>query len=379
MFADVYSMGETMERKRQQATRSLRLRTTVLLFLGIFSLGLAVVDAQASGQLLTVSKPPASLLPTDPPQGLVYTSPADLASAEVFFDAASNPAGGPISLVYIVVDAQGAGYLTFDDGPDENAPGGVMIVPDLLTRAERTFDAERDRLITGALTGLAEPKDLLVLEDLGFIVVADFARADIKVFDALSSGNVAPFFTTNNLGLSRNDEPRRPWGLAYDEAADRLFVGATDGTLLVYDTFIARQGEGGPDRVVTPTFGGEPMSHNLHELVYLTETDTVAVVDVGAAATSDQPEFDSDGSLFTIQNAGRVEGPTPVGLWLHGPASLLGNPVSLALRGDDIFIGDAALDLVLRFDGLLDRQGEVEATPDAALSIVKPESVILVE
>ncbi len=343
----------------------------------LFVLFSGLAHAQTSDQLLTISKPPAPLLPTDPAQGLVYASPADLASAEVFFDAADNAAGGPVSLVYIVVDARGTGYLTFDDGPDEGAPGGVMIVPDLLTRAEHTFDAERDQLITGALTNLAEPKDLLILEDLGFILVADFARADIKVFDALSFGNVAPFFTADDLGPG--GEPRRPWGLAYDGAADRLFVGATDGTLLVYDTFVARQGEGGPDRMVTPTFNSRPVAHNLHELSYSAETDTVAVVDVGAATTSDQPGFGSDGSLFVIQNASEAEGPTPVNLWLHGPASLLGNPVSLALQGDDIFVGDAALDLVLRFDGLLSRQGEVEVAPDAALSIVKPESVILLE
>ena len=352
-----------------------RRRQVTQLFLFVFFLGLAGVNAQASSQLLTVSKPPASLLPTDPAQGLVYTSPADLASAEVFFDAA----GGPVSLVYIVMGAQGTGYLTFDDGPDENASGGVMIVPDLLKRAGRTFDAGRDKLISGALADLAEPKDLLLLEDLGFVVVADFARADIKVFDAFSSGNVAPFFTADDLGSSPGDEPRRPWGLAYDEAADRLFVGATDGTLLVYDTFIARQGEGGPSRVVTPTFNGRPVSHNLHELIYSAETDTVAVVDVGLATTSDQPGFDSDGSLFVTQDASEVEGPTPVDLWLHGPTSLLGNPVTLALRGDDVFVGDAALDLVLRFDGLLGAQGEIEVAPDAALSIVKPESVILAE
>ena len=350
-----------------------QLSVTRWFLLALFLL-LPGVKAQSSevGQLLTVSKPPASLLPTDPAQGLVYASSPDLASAEVFFDAA----GGPVSLVYTVTDAQGTGYLTFDDGPAEDAPGGVMIVRDMLTRAERTFDAGRDRLITGSEAGLSEPKDLVLVKDLGLLIVADFAGANIKVFDTFSFGDVAPFFTTDDLGSGVDNAPRRPWGLTYDEAADRLFVGATDGTLLVYDAFLARQGDAGPDRMVTPTFNGEATAYNLHELIYLSGADTLVVTDVGAATTRDQPGFDSDGALFVIESASQVAGPTPVSLWLHGPASLLGNPVSLAARGNDIFVADIALDLLLRFDGLLSRQGEVDLAPNAALSVVKPESLI---
>ena len=339
----------------------------------ILSYQLAGVDAQvSSGQLLAVSKPPASLLPTDPAQGLVYASPPDLAAAEVFF----NAAGGPVSLVYLVLDAQGTGYLTFDDGPNEGAPGGVMVIDKLQTRTERTFDATRDRLLTGSKVGLSEPKDLVLVEDLGLLIVADFGAADLKVFDALGSGDVSPRFTVSELGRAAGGDPRRPWGLAYDPAADRLFVGATDGALLVYDAFLLDHGEDGPTRVVVPMFNGQAVSHNLHELVYLADTDTVVVTDVGAATTSDQPGFDSDGALFLIKNAGEVSGPTPVSLWLHGPDSLLGNPVSVAARGDDVFVGENGLNLLLRFNGLLRRQGEVTVAPDAALSLVKPESVI---
>ena len=339
----------------------------------ILSYQLAGVDAQtSSGQLLTVSKPPASLLPTDPAQGLVYASPPDLAAAEVFFDAA----GGPVSLVYLVLDAQGTGYLTFDDGPNEGAPGGVIMIDKLQTRAERTFDPERDRLLTGSKVGLSEPKDLVLVEDLGLLIVADFGEADIKVFDALGSGNISPRFTVSELGRAAGGDPRRPWGLDYDPAADRLFVGATDGALLVYDSFLLDHGEDGPTRVVVPMFNGQAVSHNLHELVYLADTDTVVVTDVGAATTSDQPGFDSDGALLVLGHASEVSGPTPVSLWLHGPDSLLGNPVSVAARGDDVFVGENGLDLLLRFNGLLRRQGEVAVAPDAALSLVKPESVI---
>ena len=359
-----------LERRLKEAPR---FRWRVGWFLLILLGSLAGVDAQISKSgLVTVSKPPASLLPTDPAQGLIYASPPDLASAAVFFGAA----GGPVSLVYLVLDAQGNGYLTFDDGPNRDAPGGVMVIDKLQTRAERTFDPKRDRLLTGSEVGLSEPKDLVLVEDLGLLIVADFGRANIKVFDALSSGDAAPRFTVSELGSAAGGDPRRPWGLAYDSAADRLFVGATDGALLVYDAFLLDHGEGGPDRVVIPTFEGQPVSHNFHEPIYLTDTDRIIVTDVGAATTSDQPGFDSDGAIFLVKNASKVSGPTPVSLWLHGPDSLLGNPVSVAARGDDVFVGENGLDLLLRFNGLLRRQGEVAVAPDAALSLVKPESVI---
>ena len=362
-----------LERRQRWERRFKRQLDWLFLFSIILLCPLVGVDAQtSSGQLLAVSKPPASLLPTDPAQGLVYASPPDLASAEVFFDVA----GGPVSLVYLVLDAQGTGYLTFDDGPNSDAPGGVLVIQELQTRAERTFNPARDRLLTGSKVGLSEPKDLILVEDLGLLIVADFGAADLKVFDALGSGDTAPRFTVQELGRAASGDSRRPWGLAYDPAADRLFVGATDGALLVYDSFLLDQGEDGPSRVVVPTFDGRAVSHNLHELLYLADTDTVVVTDAGAATTSDQPGFDSDGALFLIKGASEVSGPTPVSLWLHGPDSLLGNPVSVAARGDDVFVGENGLDLLLRFNGLLRRQGEVAVAPDAALSLVKPESVI---
>lgn len=336
--------------------------------------GLGTAQTPAAGQLLTVSKPPASLLPTDPSQGLVYASPTDLAAAEVFFSAE----GGPVDLGYLVFEPQGDGYLTFDDGPDAAAPGGVMILKGLASREGGTFESARDRLISGRAVGLIEPKDLELVEGLDLVIVADFAGANLKVFDTLRVGDVAPVFTTTDLGQQGVTVPRRPWGVAYDEAADRLFVGATDGALLVYDGYLTRQGDAGPDRVVTLTLNGERVSHNLHELVYLPESDTVVVTDVGAATTADQPSFDSDGSLLVLEGVSHADGPTPVALRLAGPATLLGNPVGLVRRGNSLFVAENALDLVLRFDGLLANRGDLELVPNAAVSVVKPESVMLV-
>lgn len=333
----------------------------------------ATAQGAGAAQLLTVSKPPASLLPTDPPQGQLYTSPTSLGGATVAFDSA----GGPVSLEYVVFDRAGTGYLTFDDGPEPAASGGVMIVPDLTQRSARTFDRGRDQLISGSAAGLAEPKDLYLIESLELIVVADFAGGNLKVFDTLRPGDTAPVFTTSDLGRTAAGEPRLPWGVTYHEAADRLFVSCTDGTLLVYDAFIAHQGESGPDRTITLTHDGRQISDNLHELIYLPQRDSVVVTDVGAATTADQPGFAEDGAILMLEAASRAAGPTQVALQLSGPDSLLGNPVALVQDGDNLFVAENAADLVLRFDGLLGQRGNLTHAPNAAVSVVKPESVVL--
>ena len=176
-------------RQRLGATRRFKRQTGLAIF--FFRLSFYArwsgVDAQTleSGQLLSGKQTArvASYRLTRR-KGSSTLHHADLASAEVFFDVA----GGPVSLVYLVLDAQGTGYLTFDDGPNSDAPGGVLVIQELQTRAERTFNPARDRLLTGSKVGLSEPKDLILVEDLGLLIVADFGAADLKVFDALGSG-----------------------------------------------------------------------------------------------------------------------------------------------------------------------------------------------
>ena len=70
------------------------------------------------------------------------------------------------------------------------------------------------------------------MNDLGILIVADFAEANIKVFDLHAEGNTPPFFVTSNLGETASGEPREAWGLSFDDDRNRLFVAATDGTVL---------------------------------------------------------------------------------------------------------------------------------------------------
>lgn len=339
-------------------------------WLGAFLLALSLAGPGA-GQtpqpwVIVVSKPPPPVVPSDPPQGLIYQLRPDLSASEVSFDTS----GGPTSLEYLQFSADGSAAITFDDGPNEGNPGGVMIADNFLGRSGGHFDSEHDRLISGEKAGLLEPKDLALAP--GAIIVADFGAARLSVFDLDAEGDAAPRFT-KALGLT-GGEPRRPWGLAFDAAKDRLFVGATDGAVLVFDKFLSQGGE--TSRIIIPSANGQKISANAHDLVYLKNQDLLIVSDVGAATTPDQPGFETDGAVYTIRNAGQAEGHTGVDVYLSGPNSLLGNPVGLAFSGGSLFVTERTKDVVLRFDDFLSL-GHADAAPDAALTVPVPEAVVL--
>ena len=350
----------------------------------------SVAHAQkGAAQIIVVSKPSPPVVPSDPLQGLIFSVPMDMSASSVTFNTLGNAesmgeltggaveeTGVPQSLEYLRLDTAGDAYITFDDGPSEVAPGGLMVVEDFMNRA--AFDRSRDRLITGEAAGLVEPKDLVVAADLGVVIVADFAETQVAVFDLQANGNAAPRFVTSELGMTSAGEPRRPWGLAFDAAADRLFVGGTDGTVLVFDDYLINAGEGGPDRVITPYLGGEQASANTHDLVYAPDEDLLIATDVGAATTADQAGFDMDGKVFLIDNASAADGETEVKAQLTGPSTMLGNPVGAAFDGTDLFITEKTRDSVLRFANVLSLSGVVDAPPTGAVTVAKPEAVALV-
>lgn len=341
------------------------------------ALTVGIVGAQETAEVLAISKPPPPVVPSDAPQGLVFRLPADMTETQVTFDTE----GGPQSLEYLHFDHQGTAFITFDDGPNETAPGGVMVVDDFLERS--AFDPARDRLISGANAGLLEPKDLSLAgemgsAELGFVIVSDFGAAKVAVFETAAEGDAAPLFVTENLGTTAAGEPRRPWGLAFDMSAGRLFVGATDGTVLVFDDYLTSRGEAGPDRIITPFLDGSKASANIHDLVYLPEEDVLLASDVGSATTADQPGFDTDGKVFVLADASSAEGDAEVQAQLTGTYTMLGNPVGLAFDGENLFVTERTRDVVLRFDNILELSGDVDEAPSGAITVAKPEAVVLV-
>jgi hypothetical protein len=352
-----------------QLNHYFRLHRLLSLYKGIVLIFLlSTITHGQVNELFAVSKPPVPVLTTDPPQGLIFKTPVSLASATPVF----NTQGGPVSLEYIAFH-DGNAFITFDDGPIPEARGGVMVLKDFMEREGGTFDASRDYLITGAQAGLLEPKDLVVSGEHRVIIVADFAGKDLRVFDLAATGDAAPLFITTVIGHTEDSV----WGLAFDETQNRLYVGATDGTVLVYDNFLESQGQTGPDRIITPVRDGMKASANLHELVYVSEQDLLVAVDVGHATSLNQEGFDTDGMIWVLENASNANGDITAKARLAGANTLLGNPVGLALHGDDLYVAEKAKSLVLRFDGVLNLTGDNDLTPGAAVTVIEPESVIL--
>lgn len=353
-------------------------RAPHLLYFALLALALSTVHAQNASaldgaKLLAISKPPLAILETDPASAIM-TLQSDLSTTGELFTAGEGVLGEALSLEYICLKEEGTALLSFDVGATENAPGGLLVIPGF--REQSPGEA---RYIHGPTTGLDQPKGLVVDAELGVINVADFGTNTVKGFDIKAEGDAAPLFNIADLGQTSEGEPRQPWDLDVDAAQQRLFVATTDGVILVYNDYLLTQGEGGPDRVIVPTLDGERASANLHGITYLSERDTLIVSDFGPAKDSDEPGFDTDGKLFVIENASGANGDTEVKAQLAGPNSGLGNPSDLTFDGSALYVGDKVLDAVLRFDDILSLSGAVDPTPTGAVTVIKPESLVLLD
>ena len=278
-----------------------------------------------------------------------------------------NTSNGVPTVENITFDLTGDAFITFDNGSDTN--GGILVVNRLAeSRNGGTVSNSRDRAIAGASTGLVSPKGLEVADSLGLVFVAEnnAATPSILAFSTQAQGDIAPVFRTTNLG------GRRPWDVDYDPASDRLFVAATDGSVLIYDQYAATQGVNGPTRTIIPSnAGGVKASVNLHGIIYIAASDTLLLSDVGSATSA------TDGQLFTIQNASVANGNVAVRTQIAGTNTLLGNPVDVTFDGANLYVAEKAGDRVLRFDNILNQSGVLNIAPNLSVNRNKPESVAL--
>lgn len=299
---------------------------------------------------------------------------ADLLRLSPAMDALQASVSSGVALENITFSQAGDAFATFDDGSNQN--GGIYV----MNRAAVARDGEaagevRDRIIRGLTTGMVSPKGLDIDDGSGLVMVADndAAAPAIRVFGAEAAGNVAPLFV---VALSE-----RPWDLDYDPVADRLFVAMTDGTVAVFDAFVASQGGTGPDRTITPrypTTGGTAQAVNLHGIVHVGgAADSLIVSDIGNATLA------TDGKIFVIAAASTADGVTDVALQINNGNdallgnTMLGNPVDLAFDGVDLYVAEKSQDAVLRFEDILNSTGGSVA-PAATMAQDSPESVAVV-
>ena len=225
-----------------------------------------------------------------------------------------------------------------------------------------SFTTQRDRELSGANTGLMNPKGIAVADQAGLVLVANFGASDVRVFGSSVGGDVSPLATLT-LAVPA-------WDLAYVEADDRLFLALTDGTIAVYDGFVANGMTGlSADRVITPSDAdGTPLSVNAHGIAYDADGDRLVVSDVGDAQVAD------DGQIFVIDDASSASGNVSVARVIAGPDTMLGNPVDIVLSGAELRIAEKSNDAILIYKDIFSGDSG-NIMPDATSSTSKPESL----
>ncbi len=218
-----------------------------------------------------------------------------------------------------------------------------------------------DSQIMGASTGLTNPKGIALADDSGMIYVADFNAMRIAVFGSAAAGDVMP--------VAEIVLPAQPWDVAIDEAADRMYVALTDGTIAVYDNVMGSDFAPSVMRIIVPSdANGVQVSVNSHGIVYDAASDRLVVSDVGDASVAD------DGQIFVINNASTADGAVTPARTIAGPSTMLGNPVDIILSGTTLRVAEKSNDAILVYTNIFSGDSG-DIAPTLSTASVKPESL----
>lgn len=227
--------------------------------------------------------------------------------------------------------------------------------------AQSNYMMNRGHELTGAATGLVNPKGIAFAEEAGLIMVADFNGQKISVFGGQAAGDVAP--------IAEIMTSAKPWDLAYNEESDRLYVALTDGTLAVYDDVASSDFAPSIMRSVVPSDAdGNQLSINLHGIVYEPMSNRIVLSDVGDAAVAD------DGQIFVLDNVSTADGATVPTRVIGGATTQLGNPVDIILTGSDLRVAEKSNDAILIFSNIFNGESG-DVAPTLSTPSVKPESL----
>ena len=261
-----------------------------------------------------------------------------------------------------------------DVDAENGVPGSLRVICGVRDRASGDgFNDRRDRVLGGTeagLPGLINPKGVAIAHRQGFVILANFNGASLKVFGTAAAGNVSPIATS--------PLPTNPWDLVYDDDADRLFVTLTDGNVAVFERFIASNfGAAGPTRFITPVdLNRTKISVNLHGIDYDKAGDRLVVSDVGAASAVQGAGFENDGAIYIIENASRVGGEVQPSKIIQGPSTRLGNPVDLIITGSELRVADNVSDALIVFSKIFSGPGG-NVIPDLVVDRADPESMVV--
>ncbi|MBC8170085.1 MAG: fasciclin domain-containing protein [Anaerolineae bacterium] len=313
----------------------------------------------------------AVLIPPSLVTGDLYvsTNPADLANDMIAGVAGDLTAVGSsfgnftdiASVESVWFDGAGSAYATVDVTPET----GAVYIYDGIVGSESMDAPAPTRMISGPTTGLAAPKGIVVLEELGYILVANNGAKNVTAFALDAEGDAAPAFVISDFG----GVDTGVWDMDYNAETDQLYVAGTTGIVFVYDGFSMGMGATLTKQIIPTNTNGDKISVNLHGIEYDAATDTLLLTDVGAA------DNNTDGQIFTISGASTANDLAAVTLQIAGDQTMLGNPVDLAFDGTNLYVAEKANDLVLRYDNILSLTGTLNQPADLMLSVTKPESL----
>ena len=246
--------------------------------------------------------------------------------------------------------------------------GTIKAVCNLPVRTSgSSFDATRDRVISSALNS---PKGIALAEKAGLIIAAETGAATnaVTVISASAASGSQPLYGISRAAVGNSGA----WDIAYDETSDKLFVALTNGTVAYFANYLANAAMGS-DRQPTAIFRpANPLTAtNMHGIVYEASSDLLIVSDVGNASAAD------DGSLYVFAGASTLSGTVSASRTLRGAATLLGNPVDIALKDGDLFVAEKANGggRILVFRNIASgNSGDI--APDRDYLSSKPESLI---
>ena len=240
---------------------------------------------------------------------------------------------------------------------DGNAPpGNLRVINRFDGRPDAAaFDGQKDREVPA--TGSISLRGIAIAHRSGLLFAANNQGSSIEVYGTAAGENALPIASA----VLANE----PHDVAYDEAADRLFVAMTNGTIEVIDDFVGSGFSTAASRSIAPT-GAVSLSGIAHDA----GGDRLVVTDVGVPGVAD------DGQVFVISSASTASGSVTPFRSFAGPETQLGDPVDVVLKGSDVRIAENANDLILAYTNFLDRVGG-DVAADLAVASVKPQSLAL--
>ncbi len=306
--------------------------------------------------------------------------------------------GGAARTYGLVLDTAGDGYLLGEDPGDLGPNFGTLYVISRLAKqrtpgAGGAFDPLRDREMNDAAGEIDEepqlqsPRGVDIDLERGLLFVTDVAPnlnpspisnvLEIEVISLCGTGDILARVSTS----PENTDTDFGADLDFDPETGDLYVAMRNGKVAIFRNFAATFQLNPPPLVVEPQRIGplgltQAASTDLRGIEYIGgSADTLIVSDVG------NPGSDSDGQILILRNARNMSSTKLVDATISGGQTNLGNPVSLAYNGKDLYVLDQIRQMVLRFNNVLTRN--LGNTPPDAITNTgafggTPQSLIVV-